>query len=319
MLRRSLPAPSPPRSWTPPDDGRHLGVACRLCLTPQTPGGPSTPTATPSPCCARTAGAPRRTPPRTSSPTSAPGCRVLDVGCGPGTITCDLADLVAPGRVTAVEPTEAALDLARAEAERRGHDQRRLRGRRRARPRPRRRVVRRGARPPGPPARGGPGAGAARDAAGLRAGRRRGRARQRLRRVHLVPRRSPARRPGSTLYRTAARANGGEPDAGRRLLSWAHAAGFTDVDGPVRAPGASPTPRTARGGAGCGPTASSAPTLTRQLLRDGLADQETLDGISEAFRHVGGRRRRVVRRAARRAALPRLRLRSRSGPSRRRP
>ncbi|MGN8025366.1 class I SAM-dependent methyltransferase [Microbacterium sp. 22242] len=31
------------------------------------------------------------------------------------------------------------------------------------------------------------------------------------------------------LYRTAARANGGEPDAGRRLLSWAHAAGLTDV------------------------------------------------------------------------------------------
>lgn len=31
------------------------------------------------------------------------------------------------------------------------------------------------------------------------------------------------------LYRTAARANGGEPDAGRRLLSWAHAAGFQEV------------------------------------------------------------------------------------------
>ncbi len=31
------------------------------------------------------------------------------------------------------------------------------------------------------------------------------------------------------LYRTAARANGGEPDAGRRLLSWAHAAGLTDI------------------------------------------------------------------------------------------
>lgn len=31
------------------------------------------------------------------------------------------------------------------------------------------------------------------------------------------------------LYRAAARANGGEPDAGRRLLSWAHAAGLDDV------------------------------------------------------------------------------------------
>ncbi len=31
------------------------------------------------------------------------------------------------------------------------------------------------------------------------------------------------------LYRRVARMNGGEPDAGRRLLSWARAAGFTDV------------------------------------------------------------------------------------------
>jgi SAM-dependent methyltransferase len=37
------------------------------------------------------------------------------VGCGPGTITADLAALVRPGLVTAVELTEAALDLARAE------------------------------------------------------------------------------------------------------------------------------------------------------------------------------------------------------------
>lgn len=31
------------------------------------------------------------------------------------------------------------------------------------------------------------------------------------------------------LYRTVARAAGGEPDAGRRLLAWAHAAGLSDV------------------------------------------------------------------------------------------
>ena len=31
------------------------------------------------------------------------------------------------------------------------------------------------------------------------------------------------------LYRNAARANGGEPDAGRRLLSWARAAGLSDA------------------------------------------------------------------------------------------
>lgn len=43
----------------------------------------------------------------------APGLAVLDVGCGPGTITADLARLVAPGRVTAVDASEAALDEAR--------------------------------------------------------------------------------------------------------------------------------------------------------------------------------------------------------------
>ncbi len=50
-----------------------------------------------------------------------PGTRVLDVGCGPGTITMDLADLVGPGgSVTALERSEDALGLARAEAQRRG-------------------------------------------------------------------------------------------------------------------------------------------------------------------------------------------------------
>lgn len=41
-----------------------------------------------------------------------PGMSLLDVGCGPGTITADFADLVAPGRVTALERTESALQVA---------------------------------------------------------------------------------------------------------------------------------------------------------------------------------------------------------------
>src|SRR5271155_2497783 len=49
-----------------------------------------------------------------------PGMSVLDVGCGPGTITVDLAARVAPGWVTAVEMTVEALDLARTEAQARG-------------------------------------------------------------------------------------------------------------------------------------------------------------------------------------------------------
>ncbi|MFU8855236.1 class I SAM-dependent methyltransferase [Micromonospora sp. SL1-18] len=45
-----------------------------------------------------------------------PGMSLLDVGCGPGTITVDLATRVAAGRVTAAEITEPALQLGRAEA-----------------------------------------------------------------------------------------------------------------------------------------------------------------------------------------------------------
>jgi ubiquinone/menaquinone biosynthesis C-methylase UbiE len=51
-----------------------------------------------------------------------PGHTLLDIGCGPGTITADLAALVAPGRVTALEQSDEALSLARAEIARRGID-----------------------------------------------------------------------------------------------------------------------------------------------------------------------------------------------------
>jgi ubiquinone/menaquinone biosynthesis C-methylase UbiE len=43
-----------------------------------------------------------------------PGMSLLDVGCGPGTITADLADFVAPGTVTAVENAADVLAVARA-------------------------------------------------------------------------------------------------------------------------------------------------------------------------------------------------------------
>jgi SAM-dependent methyltransferase len=45
-----------------------------------------------------------------------PGLSLLDVGCGPGTVTVDLAARLATGRVTAVEVTEEALRLARTHA-----------------------------------------------------------------------------------------------------------------------------------------------------------------------------------------------------------
>src|ERR1700753_3282735 len=49
-----------------------------------------------------------------------PGLDLLDIGSGPGTITAGLAELVAPGQVTAVEVTEAPRAYTRAEIERRG-------------------------------------------------------------------------------------------------------------------------------------------------------------------------------------------------------
>jgi ubiquinone/menaquinone biosynthesis C-methylase UbiE len=48
------------------------------------------------------------------------GMTLLDVGCGPGTITADFAALVAPGQATALEHTADALALAEEELSRRG-------------------------------------------------------------------------------------------------------------------------------------------------------------------------------------------------------
>jgi ubiquinone/menaquinone biosynthesis C-methylase UbiE len=43
-----------------------------------------------------------------------PGLDLLDVGCGPGTITADLARRVAPGRVVGIDTSAAVLEEARA-------------------------------------------------------------------------------------------------------------------------------------------------------------------------------------------------------------
>ena len=48
------------------------------------------------------------------APRLRPGILLLDVGCGPGTITAELADLVAPGEVTGIDRAGGVLDEARA-------------------------------------------------------------------------------------------------------------------------------------------------------------------------------------------------------------
>ena len=49
-----------------------------------------------------------------------PGTEVLDVGCGPGTITLDFAERVAPGRVLGIDNAEEPLAISRSEAAARG-------------------------------------------------------------------------------------------------------------------------------------------------------------------------------------------------------
>jgi len=159
-------------------------------------------------------------------PRLTPGATLLDIGCGPGTITADLAGRV--GRVTALELTEEALDLARAEIGRRGlttveftvgdvhaldfpddtfdvvhaHQVLQHVGDPVAALREMRRVTRPG------------GIVAVRDSDYAA--------------FTWFPE-LPELDEWLDLYQRVARGNGGEPDAGRRLLSWAHAAGFSDV------------------------------------------------------------------------------------------
>lgn len=49
-----------------------------------------------------------------------PHMRILDIGCGPGTITADLAALVPDGQVTGLEYAPEVLEQARATAADRG-------------------------------------------------------------------------------------------------------------------------------------------------------------------------------------------------------
>lgn len=156
------------------------------------------------------------------------GDRVLDLGCGPGTITADLAARVSPGRVTALEITDAALDLARAEIARRElttvdfvvGDVHRLEFaddtfdvvhahqvlQHVADPVAALREMRRVTRPGGVVAVRDSDYAAFTWYPGL-----------------------PELDEWMALYQRVARGNGGEPDAGRRLLAWAHAAGLSDV------------------------------------------------------------------------------------------
>jgi SAM-dependent methyltransferase len=208
-------------------------------------------------------------------PRLAPGMNVLDVGCGPGTITADLAAVVAPGRVVGLDlvavegrPTSPYLsfvngDVYSLEFPAESFD-----------------VVH---------------------------------AHQVLQ--HLIDPvaalREMARvcKPGGTIavrdgdysafawwpgderldrwldvYRAVARANGGEPDAGRHLLRWAHAAGLSDLEASASAwCFATPEDRAWWGGLWAERISSPDSALARRAVELGLADAAELDDMAAAW------------------------------------
>ena len=213
------------------------------------------------------------------------GMDLLDVGCGPASITADLAERVAPGRVVALDAASDALQAARATLSERGlseqveltcgdvmalpfedasfdvvHAHQVLQHL--ADPVGALAQMRRLTRPGGMVA--------VRDAV--------------YSAMTWFP--EPAgMEQWRSVYMATARANGGEPDAGSRLLSWARAAGFTDV--------------TASASTWCYATpadrAWQSETWAQRCLTSfgpravelGLADRADLEAMAQAWRQWG--------------------------------
>ena len=85
------------------------------------------------------------------------------------------------------------------------------------------------------------------------------------------------------LYAAAARANGGEPDAGRRLLAWAHAAGLADVTA-SSSTWCYATPETREWWGGMWADRILGSALAEQLVREERATRDELEQISTAWR-----------------------------------
>jgi SAM-dependent methyltransferase len=210
-----------------------------------------------------------------------PGLEVLDVGCGPGTITVDLAARVAPGRVVGLDVSPAPLDEARALAERSGVEVTFAVG----------------------------------DVYALDAADGSFdvvHAHQVLQHLTdpVAALREMARvcRPGGLLavrdvdyatfvwwpadpgldrwldlYHRVARHNDAEPDAGRRLLGWAHAAGLRDLTATTSSwCYATPAEREWWGNSWAGRATAS--SFAEQAVAYGLATPEELEQVADAWR-----------------------------------
>ncbi|MFJ5222408.1 methyltransferase domain-containing protein [Streptomyces sp. NPDC088400] len=214
-----------------------------------------------------------------------PGQDLLDVGCGPGTITADLAALVAPGTVTAVDAAASVLEQAREAATGAGVDNVRF---------------------------------AVADVHALdfpddsfdvvhahQVLQHVGDPVQALREMRRVCRPGgvvavrdadygaftwfpsvPALDDWQELYRRVARANGGEPDAGRRLLSWARRAGFTDITATAAA-WCFTTSDEVAWWSGLWADRTIASSYAQTAVSGGHTTPEQLAGIAEAWREWG--------------------------------
>ena len=214
------------------------------------------------------------------------GMDLLDVGCGPASITADLAEHVAPGRVVALDAAAGALEAARATLSERGLSEQvgLARGDVMALPfedgsfdivhahqvlqhltdpvgalAEMRRLTRPG------------GIVAVRDA------------------VYSAMTWFPeptGMEQWRSVYMATARANGGEPDAGSRLLSWARAAGFSDVTASAATwCYATPADRAWQSDTWAQRCLTS---FGPQAVELGLADSADLETMAEAWRQWGG-------------------------------
>jgi SAM-dependent methyltransferase len=208
------------------------------------------------------------------------GAAVLDVGCGPGTITADIASRVAPGRVRGIDAAADIIDDARAhagdatniefavddvyalDAADATYDVVHTHQVLQHLPDPvgALREMRRVCKPGGVVAARDGDYGAFR----------------------WYPD-EPMLDRWLELYEAIGRHNNGEPDAGRFLLAWAHAAGFTDVE-----PGASvwcfatPADRDWWGNLWADRMTESA--IGRQAVADGFATDDEVRAIAEGWR-----------------------------------
>lgn len=211
-----------------------------------------------------------------------PGQRLLDLGCGPGTITAGLAERTAPGGVLGIDRAPAVLEVCRANLAAAGFA---------------------GVTLVGADAYRLPVADQSfevvhahqvlqhlRDPVAALVEMRRACAIGGVVAVRDADYPAMAWFPEDALldrwmsiYLAVARSNGGEPAAGRRLLAWAHAAGFSDV-----APSASlwchatPEERSFWGGMWAERITDS--DLARQALAGGQSTAEELGQISAAWR-----------------------------------